>query len=339
MIFFIARSNSATHIDTNIMVSSKTTSEEITKRAIKYFPMLDSRYNLVSGYMPIPTDWNLSINTSENIFLESPKGIKVFLSGGNNYYFSNEQWLNKSMQQSGMQVAPPRNAEQLVEQDIIPQAKIQGLLLMKQYEMPQVAQFYTNLDNLFFKSVPVQKQFRTVVTEWVDDKEISSILIITHNIAYSQYMSQWGYIVESMEAPTAVFNVAKRAYLNGIINIQVNPQWVRQCNKQAQQASQQSATNHNAHMSALRAQGDQIIAAGMSRDVATTQNHQKFIDYINDEVTVANPSTGKQYKVATGSNKYWVNDNNQLITSNNANYNPNRDVNVNGNWTEAQIEY
>lgn len=342
MVFLPACNNSTTISNANSMVASmdnpRSTSEENIKRPIKYFPTMDPRFNIPSGYMPLPTDWNLSKKNSENIFLESAAGVKVFLANGNNFFYSNDQWMNQSMQQSGMQVQQPRSAEQLVKQDLIPYAKSEGITLIKQYEMPQVAQFYSNLDKLFFKSVPVQKQYRTVVTEWTDNKDISSLLIMTHNIAHSQYASNWGYVIENMEAPTAQFNDAKRAYLNGIINMQINPKWVQLCNQQAQQASQQSAANHQARMGALRAQGDQIIAAGKSHDASTTRSHQKFIDYINDEVTVANPSTGQMYKVATGNNHYWINDNNQLLTSDNANYNPNGGGNTTETWTEAQIQ-
>ncbi len=61
------------------------------------------------------------------------------------------------------------------------------------------------------------------------------------------------------------------------------------------------------------------------------------MDGLNDGVNVTNPSNGQTYKVDLGSNHYWINDNNQLITSDNANYNPKGDLNVNGTWTEAQI--
>ncbi len=96
---------------------------------------------------------------------------------------------------------------------------------------------------------------------------------------------------------------------------------------------------HQQRMAALRSQGDQIIAAGKQHDAMTTSTHQKFMDGLNDRVSITNPSNGQSYKVDLGSNHYWINDNNQLITSDNANYNPNGDLNTNSTWVEAQINY
>jgi len=49
---------------------------------------------------------------------------------------------------------------------------------------------------------------------------------------------------------------------------------------------------------------------------------QKFRDSLNDRISVTNPSRGNSNKVNLCSNHYWINKNNQLITSDNANYNP-----------------
>lgn len=315
-------------------------SNQTHKRAIKYFPLRDTRNNMLIGLMPIPQDWHLSKKGDQTVFLESAKGVKVYYTNGNTFMYDNDPWMNQNYQQMGMQVQAPKRVEQLIEQDLKPYAKSQGTRFVRQYELPQLATYDQNFDRLFFKGVPEQKSFRSVLTEWVDDKGISSLLIIRYHYTQFQMSSSisWGYMIESMEAPTAVFDRAKRDYINGLLNSQVNPQWVQACNQQARQQSQQSAANHQANMAALRAQGDQIIAAGKAHDAATTRSHERFMDNLRDEVTITNPSTGTSYKVDMGSNHYWINDNNELITSDDATYNPNGDLNVTGaNWVEAQI--
>ena len=57
---------------------------------------------------------------------------------------------------------------------------------------------------------------------------------------------------------------------------------------------------------------------------------QKFRDSLNDCISVTNPSRGYSCKVDLGSNNYWINKNNQLITSDNTNYNPKWKSNLKG---------
>lgn len=292
------------------------------------------------GAMPIPQDWDLYKGNDKEIFLESSKGVQVSYAMGNSFMYANDPWMNQNFQQMGFQVQAPKSVEQLIQQDLIPHAKSQGVSFVRKYELPQLARYQQNLDAMFFKSMPTQNSFRCVATEWKDEKGISSILLIKYHVSQSQMSMSWGYIIESMEAPAAIFDQAKRDYINGMLNTQINPQWVRVCNQQARQQSQQSAAMHQQRMNALRAQGNQIIEAGKQHDAMTTRSHERFMDQLNDRVTVTHPSTGQSYKVDMGSNHYWINDNHELITTDNANYNPNGDLDVNGmNWVEAQIQY
>ena len=316
--------------------SLETASNQTQKRSVRYFPIKDTQRNVLFALMPIPTDWKLSDKKEENLFLESPKGVRTFYSLGNEFMYSKNEYINNSFRQMGYETKPPQPFEQVLEM-------LKGLMnnhggkFSRQYELHQLAQSDKNLDRLLFKAHPEQKEFRVVATEWVDDKGNPSIVIIHYYVAYSQMSMYWGYQMESMEAPKDYFPTAKRDYINALLNVQINPQWLQLRNQMVRQKAQQQTAGHQQRMAALRSQGDQIIAAGKQHDAMTTRTHQKFMDGLNDQVNVTNPSNGQTYKVDLGSNHYWINDNNQLITSDNANYNPNGDLNVNGTWIEAQI--
>ena len=314
----------------------ETSFKPIQKRAIKYFPIKDTQQNMLMALMPIPVDWSLSDNKKENVFLESPKGVKTFYVVGNVFMFSNDNSMNDFFRQMGNETKPPQPFEQVLE-ELKEYAGTLGAKLTNQYDLPQLKQSDENLDRLLFKSTPEQKTIRVVATEWVDDKGMPSIGIIHYYVAYTEMSLYWGYYMETMEAPKDYFPIARRDFVNALLNVQINPQWIQSNNQKVQQQMQQQMAGHQQRMAGLRAQGAQIVAAGKQHDAMTTRTHQKFMDGLNDRVSVTNPSNGQSYKVDLGSNHYWINDNNQLITSDNANYNPNAGLNTNGNWTEAQI--
>lgn len=313
-------------------------SEEIHLRSVKYFPIPDKQRNMVMALMPIPKNWELSNNIKENVFLEGPNALKVFYIMGNEFVYTQNHGLNQMYAEIGMNVKPIESFEQVLEQ-LKGFAKQGGARFIRQYDLPQFVQKDFNYDQQIYKATPEQRQFKVVATEWEDDNGLMSLAIIHYTVAQNRYGYTWGYNMEAMEAKSTHFEVEKRNYLNALLNTQMNTSWITTINNQNRQTMQQQTAAHNTRMQGLRAQGQQIIAAGKQHDAMTTSNHEKFMKYIKDEITVTSPSTGQSYNVDMGSNHYWINDQNQLITSNDATYNPNANNIVQGEWVEAQINY
>lgn len=312
------------------------TIEPPQKRAIKFFPIRDAQRNMLMAVMPIPSDWELSKADDNYTFLESPKGVKVLYIVGNEFMYSQNPFIHQSFQQMGYETKPPETFEQVL--DFMKNlAGKEGVKFVQQYSIPQLEQVDVNVDRLVYKPVPEQKSVKVVATEWIDDKGMSSLAIIHYYVAQTELSLYWGYRIESMEAPKEVFPTAKRDYINALLNTQINPQWLQTINAENQQKSQQMMQGHQQRMSALRSQGQQIIAAGKQHDAMTTRTHQKFMDGLRDEINVTNPSNGQTYKVNLGSNHYWINESNELITSNDATYDPNLNNDSRGTWVEAQI--
>lgn len=307
-----------------------------TRRPIKYFPVRDAQRNMLMGVLPIPSDWNLSTADDNITFLESPKGVKVLYIAGNEFLYSQNPYINQSFQQMGFDTKPPQSFEEVLS--LLKEHAIKkGVNYVKQYPLPQLEAVDASLDRLIYKPVPEQKTAQVVATEWIDTKGNASLLVLHYYVAQTELSLYWGYRIESMESPQDHFNTAKRDYLNTLINTQINPQWLQTINAENRQKSQQMMAGHNQRMEALRAQGRQIIAAGKQHDAMTSRNHQKFIDGLRDEINVTSPATGQTYKVNLGSNHYWINDSNQLITSNDATFDPNQNNDSRGVWVEAEI--
>jgi hypothetical protein len=69
---------------------------------------------------------------------------------------------------------------------------------------------------------------------------------------------------------------------------------------------QRSAEAHQAKMQNLWAQSDASVKSYFERSAASDMQHQRFLNYINEENTVVG-SGGKTWQVATGYQRYFVN--------------------------------
>ncbi|HBM82497.1 MAG TPA: hypothetical protein DD459_02415, partial [Halieaceae bacterium] len=63
---------------------------------------------------------------------------------------------------------------------------------------------------------------------------------------------------------------------------------------------------------------------------------QRTINAIGDRTVIANPETGNRYNVQSGSNQYWVNQDERYLGSDNPNYDPRLDPGMN---QQEWIEY
>lgn len=309
-----------------------------TKRAIKFLPIPDYQRNMVQALLPVPTDWNYSKSSNKDIFLEGANGVNVFHVMGENYFYSTNTYIAQDYRAQGFKVKP----FEPIENDVTFLKKAlaaEGWKYLKQYDLPQLAQQTYNYDQQFFKAIPERKSIWVMGTEWVNEKGVKALIVIKHFGAETQHSYYWGYQMEMVQAPDTFFNQAKQDFLNAKLNMRTNNQWLQTLNNENRRQAQINEQNHNARMTALKAEGQRIIAAGKSHDAMTTRNHQKFMDGLLDKINVTDPASGNTYKVDLGSKHYWINDQNQLITTDDPNLNPNQSNYSSGNWVEAQINY
>lgn len=93
------------------------------------------------------------------------------------------------------------------------------------------------------------------------------------------------------------------------------------------------------HRSTTEAVNNSIMGSYNSRMQASDENQRGFLNYIKDENTVRDNSTGERYQVQSGADQYWMNNNQEYIPSNDVMYDPNADQNVNNQqWQEVEVE-
>tara|TARA_R100001230_G_C5688470_1_gene199751 strand:- start:896 stop:2038 length:1143 start_codon:yes stop_codon:yes gene_type:complete len=317
--------------------------------AMKYFNTIDSRNGIVMSRIPLPSSWQKQ-NGGDYLYT-GPNGIKIHGERGGSFIFSKDPQMNQMYQQSGMQVQLPKSIEQVINEGFMEYADKINRKLVRKYPMPQIAAWDKQFDDQLYKSMPSQKTFTVMGLEWRDPDGTSFLTILHHFVSYDQYGGYWGITYSVLEASEGAFDQAKTQYINGLLNQQINPQWLQAVNQKDMQIAQQSNAAHQQRMANIKSFGDQNTArfndrmAAMDQNMASwranqaasDRNQEQFVDYIYGNTNVSDPNTGQTYKVEAGANQYWMNNQGEYIKSDNSLYNPNLDQNINNQtWTEYE---
>ena len=324
--------------------------DQIAKNnAIKYFENIDPQNGLVQSRVPLPSSWQKQNKGDYNYM--GPNGIKIHGERSAMFMFSNDQQTNHIYQQNGMQVQFPKPIEQVINEGFMDYANKINRKLVKKYPMPQFASWDKQFDDQLYKSMPSQKTFNVMGLEWRDPDGTSFLTILHHITSYDNFGGYWGITYTVLEASENAFEQAKTQYINGLLNQEINPQWLQAINQKDMQIAQQSNATHQTRMAGIKAIGDRGTANHNARMAAMDQNmeswkvnqnagernQERFIDYINENTNVNDANTGQTYKVEAGANQYWMNDQGEYIKSDNSTYNPNLDPSINNQkWTEYE---
>ncbi|WP_298554868.1 hypothetical protein [uncultured Algibacter sp.] len=335
---------------------NQTTKKPTNTSKLKGYKVMSKQFGMPVGVMPIPKAWNKSNNTKEGILFESKNGVKVYGERFISHFYSNNPQRNQYAKQSGSNVKPPKNINRVIQEDLKPYAESQGLRLVNQFPISQLAKFDKRFDSYLFKASPENKQYQCIATEWEDKDGSISIGIIRYFT--NQYTTiggmDWGYTLNSMGAPKNIYKQAKKDFINALVNFQINAEWVKANNNHYSNLSKQSNAGHQQRMAAIRLQGQAIRNTGNTYSSMLDDSHEswKRRNNINDaghsktinsgiweRNTVSNPNTGQTYQVEGHNNHYYGNNNNEYIGTDNALYNPNIDNSMNNQeWTEYEIE-
>lgn len=318
------------NIDLKKLQSSKKVETKIVFHNVE-----DPIRNMTIGYLPLPDDWELKDKPdNEGAQIFGPNNIKVFTPGNKDFVYSQIPGFNQMVTEMGNQIKPLQNVEQIVKEELVPVLANEGVKLIKQYKVPELKAYDENYEQFVFKPVPMQKTFEVLATEWLDKDNNSVILIIRQYITYTQEACYWGYTLNAMKAPKAYFEDAKIKYVYALENTKYNPKWLQTRYMEDAQESARLGKLHEQRMTMLRAEGQAIIERGKAHSDMVDRNHKKFMDAHLERQTVSTNSTN--YQVDAGSNVYWINSNGEYIPTNDFNFDPNLDPNLNSEtWTKG----
>lgn len=323
--------------------------QQPTNNGLKPYKIMSPQFGMPFGIMPIPKSWNKKGQNQENILFESANGVKVYNEQNAMFSYHNDPQRNQFSQQNGANIQPLKSLEQVIRQEFIPNLKKEGITFVRQYPLPQLAQSDKRIDSYMFKATPENKQYQCMVTEWQDQNGNQSLAVVRYFV--TQYPSiggiSWGYTVNAMEAPQGVYNNAKRDVIYALVNLQINPQWVKTNNEHFSKMAQQSNAGHQARMAAIEATGRAIRQNGKRYSDMADSSHESWkrrnaisdrgqanaVDGIWERRNMTDQS-GNTYKIEGYDNNVWMNGSNEYIGTDNHNYDPN--LYNDGNWEQLQ---
>lgn len=315
-----------------------------TSNGKKAFELKDGQ-GRVFGIYPIPQSWKKG---SGEFLIESSDGVKVTNDILNEFSYSHIPDYNQMLRESKVQVKPVKSLERFIKEDIVEMTKPEGLKLTNIQRTPAITQLNAQRDKVWFKSMPEQMNYDSAIVDFVDAKGNPSFLLISYYVASSQNQKRWGYSITGVESPGSIYQQTKKNFIYAVMNSKLNPQYVQVMNQKNQQASQQSTMAHNNRMQQIRNFGENntrnFNARGAAFDaqndswrngqIATDRMQTNTINGIN-EVNTWSDGSGKNFEVDGYHNKVYTNGNGEYLGTDDWNYNPNIDPNVNGNWEES----
>ncbi|GEM_PF-1013415 len=331
---------------------------------------IDARTGLVVNSTSYPSNWQViskpiyTMDQKMPLFLmqiQGPNNLKTFNTPMKfHIHYTNPQtaqWMQQYSSTARM-MRPMMNNQQIMHEEVNSRMAKSGFQLVGQKRIPRAERYMRNELN---KSGAGQAQLDMYSTEWTNNKGQKALvnlvkIAMQQPLAFGDSMVMWFYSLDYMFVDDHKFDATIDELLTAAEATKENPQWkqyIAQLNRMRQQkAAQQHRLNmqnrqaafdaHQQKMKGIWAAQDANHASFMNRNFGSGSDisQKRFINMINEEETVYNPSTGQNYQVQAGSTEYWMDSDRNYIKNDDYFYNPNGDINLNNReWTRVRRAY
>lgn len=300
--------------------------------------------------MPFPAAWKIADHPKPgDPVIVGPNHIKVFNFPLQIFLHTNDPQMRQIYQRGGQRLRPVPETRQLIQQDFEPWAAGQGLEFVRHYEVPEVSRIDKWYHDQLYKAMPAESRVTAIGTEWKHSATGNPFFLLVHlNVSNSATLQNWSYHCKGLQAEKSHFEKARKQFLFGLANARYRLEPIMAYNQEEARRVGKSWAEHNERMARNQANfearqrdfvnrstaaHDAIMKNWRDRNAAGDRAHERFVDTITERTKVIDSSTGRQYKVDSGSNHYWMNRDGQYFGTDNINYDPNRDLNMNRqNW-------
>lgn len=303
--------------------------------------------------VPLPAQWKLdTAHKPGEPSVVGPDGIRGYDVPFKAFSFPTSAAMRQVYRQTKQKKRRFRSIEKVIEQDFVPDATKQGKRLVRTYEIPELAKYDERYNSQLYEAIPSKKDFMAVATEWENQNGDPELVLIRLMVSEGAGVQYWGYFSHRLEASRSAFPKAKEDLVYAVLNTEHNRAFIAQYNQKEKAKAEASWRGHRRRMNANQrnfearqravvdannATNDAIMKGWKDRNAASDRIHDKTIDSIRDEQTMRDPNSGQTYKVESGSDQYWKNNQGEYIESNDRFYNPNRDPSINSqDWVEME---
>ena len=318
---------------------------------LKYFYNTDSRNGMVTERIPFPKEWQQ--HKGGEFAFTGPNGIKVYGERGAFFSYTNDPTMLQLYKQTGIKVKYPLTMDQTIDEFIVLQANTINRKMVRKYPIPQLMDFYKTFDGMLFKVEQNPKQFDATAIEWVDPDGTRWITVFNYQLEQSSDYVNWGFQAGAMGAPPQYFEQAKKDYLNGLLNRQINPDWLNTMNQQTEYAIRKSNQVHQQREAEFKRgvaqrqkiwEADQEIRAKNQAQweaglEARSRRQEHIADVLLGKTNIIDPETGESSKIDHTSNHYWVNSRNEYVGIDESYIDPAKNAFLNNRtWREFKID-
>ncbi len=329
----------------------------------------DARTGLVVQTSDYPSDWKViskPLYTFDQklpnflVQVEGPNNLKHFNTPFKFYFtFSNPQMNQYVSSPMNQMLRPIVGNQQIHQEEVAPRMQRSGFTYVGTKAMPREEAYARKI--LKDKGTG-QEQLEIVNTEWKSEtgqRALATIVKVAlqQPISQQDYVMVWFYGVAYTFVDGRHFEQTLDDLYASATSTKFNPQWEQYVTQLAQQRQREqarkSAMDHqnrmnarwasfNAHqqkMKGIWAAQDANHASFMNRNFGPGSDigQKQFVNMINEQETVYNPLTGKNYQVNAGSTEYWMDSEGNYIQNNDLFYTPNGDINLNNReWVKVQ---
>ena len=247
---------------------------------------------------------------------------------------------------------PIQSVDQLVQQMLLPKLRNAGAQIDRVINLPGIARNNQKNYAQYWQAVPAQVVHQVKGIEMTNPASGEKALLIVHLIlTNSQAGSFNSYYSNLLGASASRYEKAKSTLIYALENLQLDRQAVVAHNQREQQKSQASWASHNQRMRQNQANfnswqqtqqtlsevNDIYYEGWQNRNQMNNAGHQKSVNSIWEQETSINPNTGQQMNTSIHYKYNYVNQYGQVFGTNNPNYNPAQDPNVNHmQWSKVQ---
>ena len=303
--------------------------------------------------MPFPSTWMLMTNHKYGEpTIVGPNGIKIIDFPGQFYIYTRDPRMQQTYRAAGQQLRAMPSVEQITQQEIAPWAAGQGLKFVRQYEIPEVSSVDQWHNDQLFKAMPMQVRVQAIGSEWVTEKGDQYFMVMHLSASDSGLLQNWFYNCTGLQARKPHFETARKQFIFGLANARYNLKSIMAYNQKEAEKAGKSWAAHNERMARNQANfeasqrafvnrstaaHDALMSKWQERNAASDKAQEQFVDTITERTKVVEPSSGNRYKVESGYNHYWMNNDGKYLSTDKQDYDPNLDKTLNPQkWQELK---
>ena len=286
---------------------------------LKMMPSINPQNGQPECYIPLPDGWRVDFTT-----WSGPNGQTVKFLGTQTFNGQQKQF---------------RNIDDLIEREIKPQM-LSNFRLDRVIPLKEVAMKDASVQAKFYKYAPSNDISAVSGLEATNmDNGDKAFLTVHFLTCQSQVGTVYSYRLRLLECKARDFESSKAIMINALCNFQENDQMIAMQN---QQQKAQLAANDRAYQTKMKGRWDSFNASQarakansdmmdssyksyMDRSRANDLGHSRGVDAILGQETTTNPFDGREVKMESGYDHYYMNTWGEYIGTNDNFYDPNMD--------------